>query len=724
MSRLTLLVALAAAIFAPATAAQTYYHGQVLGFHLARYATLKPAGYRLVSIDVAGDLSTQRWSAVWEQGSGADWVGEFGLDVGTFVSWRNTQLAAGYRDQLLTSSGDGTNRVYGAVMVRHNRTSFCYWDLSPTSLQNYVDLHEANGLLMTSLSVHGTAASPRYAAVFVENPERVRWGYTVGDTAAQHQTKFDVFVQDCWARPALVTMSDSHAYATIYTDDQIGEWAARHDMTAAGFNNEVATLGGQGYQPHQIQVGGTGANARYAALFVRNQPAQPVVTLTGQAVPVFDPIDELMIGNPGTRVDGFMQENNVRQAGIAIARNGRLVFARGYTWGVPGVPVTQPTTPFRLASCTKPITAMAIFKLTEQSRTFSTSTYLTNAVPLGTPLDPQVNNIRMFHLLNHTSGYDQGWPWNVTNKLAQAQSSIQTQMLDFAPGSQTVYSNAAYQMLGVVVEQQSGQSYLNFVRQNLLLPLGVFNCSLHSTAPVANHVRCQEGGWGGSRLLQIGASAVLPGNPLVNRAYSFSPLHGDASGGLMLSPVDYVRLLSGVFDQDITASVFQPTTRTSLEAMIQQTGRTGGWDFSSQRSANGVPYKYYEKGGLWMSAHTYVVRRTDGISMALFNTGPGAIPVNDVNNLIDQITAWPQHDLFPNYGLAAFPRTSPGSVTAFGASCPGSNGLPTHTSIGLPEVGFAQDFLLGSGPASSVALLLLGIDNTQYNGQRLPAGLG
>ena len=46
-----------------------------------------------------------------------------------------------------------------------------------------------------SASVHGTAGDPRYAAVFAENPEGVRWGYSKGDSESEYQRKFSAVMR-------------------------------------------------------------------------------------------------------------------------------------------------------------------------------------------------------------------------------------------------------------------------------------------------------------------------------------------------------------------------------------------------------------------------------------------------------------------------------------------------------------------------------------------------
>ena len=430
----TLSLLLAVAGLAGSTAsAQSVYYDQPVLYHWGRYLALKQNGYRLVSVDVSGDLSNHRWAAVWEQRPGVPWIGDFGLSGTEFVQWRADRAAEGYRDQWITSAGSGSNRVFGAVMVQDGRSSAVHHDVSATTLEGLIDIYHELGWLMASASAHGTANDPRYAAVFVENPEGVRWGYSKHDTVSEYVEKLGVFVNQCWSRPAIVTTSASQRYLSVYHDDDVGLWIELHGATKSGYETTAAQLAGDGYRPIQIMVAGTGSAARYAALFAKGAPATDQMTITGTAVPQFAAIDELMVGAPGSRSGGFMQQNNAREAGIAITKNGRLVFARAYTWAKPGHPITQPTWNFRIASLSKSAAAMAAYHLASNDRGFDLDSRLVDLVDLGTPADPRANDIEVQHLIDHTSGYNGTWPRNVTDKLAHAQNEFNTQLLHSAP---------------------------------------------------------------------------------------------------------------------------------------------------------------------------------------------------------------------------------------------------------------------------------------------------
>ncbi|MFC1793461.1 serine hydrolase, partial [Planctomycetota bacterium] len=64
----------------------------------------------------------------------------------------------------------------------------------------------------------------------------------------------------------------------------------------------------------------------------------------------------------------FMISHKVSAGSLAITYQGRLVFARGYTWSKADSPATEPTSLFRIASLSKPITSAGILKLVEENQ--------------------------------------------------------------------------------------------------------------------------------------------------------------------------------------------------------------------------------------------------------------------------------------------------------------------------------------------------------------------
>jgi CubicO group peptidase (beta-lactamase class C family) len=88
--------------------------------------------------------------------------------------------------------------------------------------------------------------------------------------------------------------------------------------------------------------------------------AQQRWTVTGQEVPELAGIDDM--------VRNQMITHDISASSVAITKDGRLVYARGYTWDQPDVEPVQPTSLFRTGSIAKSITSTVPNRLTRDER--------------------------------------------------------------------------------------------------------------------------------------------------------------------------------------------------------------------------------------------------------------------------------------------------------------------------------------------------------------------
>ena len=200
-------------------------------------------------------------------------------------------------------------------------------------------------------------------------------------------------------------------------------------------------------------------------------------------------------------VGEWMKKWNVPGGQIAVARHGRLVLVRSYGWA--NVEEQKPTTNdslFRIASVSKPITAVAILRLVEAGRV-DLDDQVFDRLPQF-PLaeadggDPRLAQITLRQLLAHTGGWDRDKsfdpmfnPFKAAEVLKVAPPAdpatiirfMQRQPLDFEPGQKYAYSNFGYCLLGRVIEQATGKSYADAVRELVLEPCGAASLELGRT---------------------------------------------------------------------------------------------------------------------------------------------------------------------------------------------------------------------------------------------------
>ncbi len=180
------------------------------------------------------------------------------------------------------------------------------------------------------------------------------------------------------------------------------------------------------------------------------------------------------------QIDDFVRAELKRQripgAAIAVVRDGKISKAKGY--GVAdldhNVPVTADTV-FALASITKQFTATLIMILVEEGKVELDSdiaTYL-DAAPA------KWKGITVRHLLHHTGGLaplGQDFVSLVrlpTVSTAQMYEAAQADAIVGKPGEKWEYSDVGYFLLGMIIERVSGKSYEAFLREHILMPLGM-----------------------------------------------------------------------------------------------------------------------------------------------------------------------------------------------------------------------------------------------------------
>jgi N-acyl-D-amino-acid deacylase len=187
---------------------------------------------------------------------------------------------------------------------------------------------------------------------------------------------------------------------------------------------------------------------------------------------------------------------NVPGAAVAVMRNGRLVFARGYGYADLGhhQAIDPERSLFRIASVSKPITAAAALhlvqeqKLNLEDKVFSLLDNL--QPPSGTRIDRRLHSITVRDLLNMSAGWDkersgdpilQPFISRAAKRLHVAGPAdfectaryMMGRKLDFTPGAKFAYSNFTYGLLGKVIEKSSGKDYESYVREALFEPSGV-----------------------------------------------------------------------------------------------------------------------------------------------------------------------------------------------------------------------------------------------------------
>lgn len=124
------------------------------------------------------------------------------------------------------------------------------------------------------------------------------------------------------------------------------------------------------------------------------------ISVTGRANPDLSPFDEMMAR--------FIEEHHVPGAALAVTRNSHLVYSRGFGYAdVDAKRQVMPESLFRIASVSKPFTAVGILHLVQEGK-FGMDDRLFDLLPaknwLPAKHDERLRQITVRQLLHHTGG--------------------------------------------------------------------------------------------------------------------------------------------------------------------------------------------------------------------------------------------------------------------------------------------------------------------------------
>lgn len=414
---------------------------------------------------------------------------------------------------------------------------------------------------------------------------------------------------------------------------------------------------------------------RTSALFFLLGSVVSVPAQTGNPVPQLGAFD--------SRMAALIAKWQVPGAALAIAKDGRLVFAHGYGLANQETgEAVQPDSLFRIASISKPFTATGVMKLVEAGKLdldAKVSAILRDFMPpKGQWVDERMRDITVRDLLRHTGGWDDhardeaalllmplaaadyfGVPSPPTSRqfLRYAYSAIP---LDNPPGSRFAYSNLGYLLLGRIIEEVSGARYVDYMQREVLTPAGIRRMAISGSSPEApapGEVHYYD--FPGADLMQ---SIFANGPQSVPAPYNMDQGMMDAFGGWAASAVDLVRF-SETFDGRRGAALLKAETIQAMMAHERtfwpKDDQWYGLGWFVQPTNGGIVWFH---GGDHAGDDSLLVHWPNGISLAVvFNSRPKNLAdfTNEVTasltTALAQVQSWPPDDLFPLYDPPATP---------------------------------------------------------------------
>jgi CubicO group peptidase (beta-lactamase class C family) len=200
-----------------------------------------------------------------------------------------------------------------------------------------------------------------------------------------------------------------------------------------------------------------------------------------------------------SHVPEMMREAQLPGFSVAVVQDGRTVYAQGFGARDPkkNLPAT-PDTLYGIGSVTKSFVAVAILQLAEQG-TLKLDDPVSRYVPLELGLPGAPITIR--HLLTHSPGFpnlgtstvlisrglgsDTGIPMSSAADFYRFVNGAKDEIV-FPPGEHFFYNNAAWRMLGHIVQERSGLPFHRYIQEKVLGPLGMTRSTLNTATLFAD----------------------------------------------------------------------------------------------------------------------------------------------------------------------------------------------------------------------------------------------
>lgn len=384
---------------------------------------------------------------------------------------------------------------------------------------------------------------------------------------------------------------------------------------------------------------------------------------TGTYLPALGSFDETILT--------YMEAQHIPGAALAIVKDGRLIYARGF--GYANREEREPATPtslFRLASVSKPITAVAIMTLVQAGKLkLETPVFpLLGLRPFllpGQTQDPRLDSITVRQLLEHSGGWDSAKSGDIMFKHFQiaAEMNIASppdhaslirwamgRPLDFAPGAQFAYSNFGYCVLGRVIEKVSGLSYEKYVQTKVLAPADIHTMRIGMGRRSERFP--QEVCYYDPESQTDRSVFSADGDAAVPMPYAFaSPQTMDAHGGWIASAVDIAHFMAKL---DVPGE--QPLlSPASVATMFARPEPPLGLDPAGAPSAAYYalgwqvrPVGHDDKANTWHNGgmpgtSTLMVRLANGLSwVVLFNSRADGAIDGLLHKAAARVKEWPR----------------------------------------------------------------------------------
>jgi CubicO group peptidase (beta-lactamase class C family) len=578
---------------------------------------------RLADLSVYNKGGKETYAAIWDKKSSPGWLGRHAMSEAGYQAEVTTQKNAGYRPGRITAAD-----ISGKVV---------------------------------------------FACIFYKTS--VAWEARHNMSSQQYQTEYNNWVGKGYrlAEVCGYKRNGQETYAAVWEKSAGPLYIARHAMNAQQYQAEFNTQYGNGYKPVRVSAFEAGGQSRFAAIFEKmndgvyarsglnehnyqaefdngwylSSALKHVCGYNVNGTVYFSALwmgaglggnDQNLINN---KVKKYMDDFNVPGLSIAVMKDGKLVFARGYGQAdKSNGNMVSPNSLFRIASVSKPITSSAIMRLTETTNLKLGDKLFGPGGILG-DLCAGNNNcidktdaekITVQSCLEHSTGWtnDAVWDQYQLNNSDITKWALKNYSQGTAPGANYKYINFDFFLLGRVIEKKSGQTYENYVKSVILAKCGV------------TKMRIGSDNASGKAPNEVTYYSDNTGDP-----YALKLTRMDANGGWIARPIDLLMFATGIDGLNNRPDVISAGTITTMRTISMA---SGAGNYAKGLIVNGDWWKH---NGCMPGTLGELCHFSNGITVAiLINTRPnndqctgnGLYPL--INDIAGSAVAWPAYDLF------------------------------------------------------------------------------
>lgn len=556
-------------------------HGLTSAQFQSEFNAWKAAGYRMSYLNGYAFNGADYYNGIWESSSGPAW------GVGIFMTLTNYQTnlttfaKAGYYPVVVSGYTVNGGDYFAAIWEQATAGTIVEMhELTATTLPQQLKAH-LNGYTVVHITGYGGSSGDKYAVI---------WKKTTGSpqvvVSAQTEAQFQQTFNTETAAGYHLTMLTAYPASAgihvvgVFEKGTVVPWVAYGDMQAAGYQQALSDFRYQGFRPITVSGFNSGGIQEFSTLWQNHVMSQADLSS----------ID--------TYVSDVMNNTGTPSISLAVAKGGRLVFAKAYGYAdtASGTPATTQSL-YRIASISKGITATAILNLIDHNRIALTDTlfgtkvnpktgttrlpWLGASYPYNYPPcvtgRPCIEDITVKELLSHTSG---GWSTDLGGQACNSNSDCfpgvpcqddgsgtkkcfvddpmfdspgedQLALINYglnnipvvaAPGSTYGYSNFGFCLLGRVIEKVTQtapeQGYASWVQQNILGPVGVSDMQIEKVQPTYTYPQDQQN-------VQKWPNEVTYYSP-GGDPYADDVHRMDSHGGWVATPIDLLRLTTHI----------------------------------------------------------------------------------------------------------------------------------------------------------------------------------